>query len=244
MGFGGILAAMAQGLGTGMVKVADESWKKEADERKFKFYADESEKGRVHDLALNDRRFEQEKEMEGIRHKNRISEIAFSTRKSTKNGDSPEKMFSNEFAEILRAFNQNGQEITLIDEQLQDNSLSHERMATLKQRKDVLIQQMKRVANDDRIRNEIMSGKYGEGVISNYNILIDPLRDKIASKQTAIQELPVVERPRMIDSEDEDALRKAQDDIYSKKVQSLSQKQIEQYGNDPYLNFMKHHYNR
>ncbi|HDR0673420.1 TPA: hypothetical protein QBZ85_001089 [Pasteurella multocida] len=249
MGFGGILAAMAQGLGTGMVKVADEGWKKAADERKFKFYADENEKGRAHDFALNDRKFEQEKEMEGIRHKNKISEMAFSARQSAKTGNSPEKIFSNEFAEIMRAFNQNRQEIAFIDEQMQDSSLSPEIRNSLKQKRDVLISQMERVANDDRVRNEIMSGKYGEGVISNYNIAIEPFRKaQVVAQELSMpkptQPLPTVEKPKMVSAYDEGALKKAQDDVFSRKLQDMSRKQTEQYGNDPYLKFMQYHYNR
>ncbi|HDR0725528.1 hypothetical protein [Pasteurella multocida] len=246
MGFGGILAAMAQGLGTGMVKVADEGWKKAADERKFKFYADESEKGRAHDLALNEKRFEQEKEMEGIKHKNRISEIAFSARQSAKNGSSPEKMFSNEFDSVLEAFNQNKSRIGEIDDQLKKpKGLSKDEIDKLKQQRSVLIGQNDRIANDDRIRNEVMSGKYGERMISSYNIAIEPLRKSpVTIQEPSMQPLPTVEEPKMINANDEGALKKAQDDIFSRKIQDMSRKQIEKYGDNPYLKFMQSHYNR
>ncbi|MEB3489910.1 hypothetical protein ROV45_01975 [Pasteurella multocida] len=249
MGFGGILAAMTQGLGTGMVKVADEGWKKAADERKFKFYADENEKGRAHDFDLADHKFEHEKQMEDIKTRNAISLVAHKARIGAKNGNSPEKMFSNEFAEIMRAFNQNRQEIAFIDEQMQDSSLSPEIRNSLKQKRDVLISQMERVANDDRVRNEIMSGKYGEGVISNYNIAIEPFRKaqvvvQEPSMPKPTQPLPTVEKPKMVSAYDEGALKKAQDDIFSRKIQDMSRKQTEQYGNNPYSNFMKYHYNR
>ncbi|XWY20210.1 Rha family transcriptional regulator [Bisgaard Taxon 45] len=122
--------------------------------------------------------------------------------------------------------------------------------AQLKPKRDVLMGQMERVANDDRVRNEIMSGKYGEGFISNYNIAIGPFRNK--SSQINVEEqiaqplraLPVVEKTQMINALDEDAVKKATDDLYSRKLQDMSRKQIEKYGNNPYLKFMQSHYNR
>ncbi|HDR1857060.1 TPA: hypothetical protein QB617_000846 [Pasteurella multocida] len=246
MGFGGILAAMAQGLGTGMVKVADEGWKKAADERKFKFYADENEKGRAHDFALNDRKFEHEKQMEDIKTRNAISLMAHKARMGAKSGNSPEKMFINEFDSVLEAFNQNKNRIGEIDDQLKKpKGLSKDEIDKLKQQRSVLIGQNDRIANDDRIRNEVMSGKYGERMISSYNIAVEPLRKSpVTIQEPSMQPLPTVEEPKMINANDEGALKKAQNDIFSRKIQDMSRKQVEQYGNDPYSNFMKYHYNR
>ncbi|HDR0611605.1 TPA: hypothetical protein QBZ44_000427 [Pasteurella multocida] len=246
MGFGGILAAMAQGLGTGMVKVADEGWKKAADERKFKFYADENEKGRAHDFALADHKFEQEKQMEDIKTRNAIALMAHQTRANAKSGNSPEKKFINEFDSILEAFNQNKNRIGEIDDQLKKpKDLSKDEIDKLKQQRSVLIGQNDRIANDDRIRNEVMSGKYGERMISSYNIAVEPLRKSpVTIQEPSMQPLPTVEEPKMINANDEGALKKAQNDIFSRKLQDMSRKQTEQYGNNPYSNFMKYYYNR
>ncbi|MBR8514501.1 hypothetical protein [Pasteurella multocida] len=246
MGFGGILAAMAQGLGTGMVKVADEGWKKAADERKFKFYADENEKGRAHDFALNDRKFEHEKQMEDIKTRNAISLEAHKARIGAKSNNSPEKKFINEFDSVLEAFNQNKNRIGEIDDQLKKpKGLLKGEIDKLKQQRSVLVEQNTRIANDDRIRNEVMSGKYGEQMISSYNIFVEPLRKSpVTIREPSMQPLPTVEEPKMINANDEGALKKAQDDIFSRKIQDMSRKQTEQYGNNPYSNFMKYHYNR
>ncbi|HHE3502609.1 TPA: hypothetical protein ACPDKO_000098 [Pasteurella multocida] len=129
MGFGGILAAMAQGLGTGMVKVADEGWKKAADERKFKFYADENEKGRAHDFDLADHKFEQEKEMEGIRHKNKISEMAFSARQSAKSSVNKDNI--NRFNDIKKAIETGEQQILAINKAIDDAAGNEKEIARL-----------------------------------------------------------------------------------------------------------------
>ncbi|MFC1070870.1 hypothetical protein ACFGZ3_03440 [Pasteurella multocida] len=195
MGFGGILAAMAQGLGTGMVKVADEGWKKAADERKFKFYADENEKGRAHDFALNDRKFEHEKQMEDIKTRNAISLEAHKARIGAKSSTSPEKKFINEFGSILETFNQNEERIGKIDELLSNpKDLSTDQIDKLKQQRSVLVGQNDRIANDDRIRNEVMSGKYGERMISSYNIVVEPFRKLPEVAQTK-PILPEVKAP-------------------------------------------------
>lgn len=59
-----------------------------------------------------------------------------------------------------------------------------------------------------------------------------------------MQPLPTVEEPKMINANDEGALKKAQNDIFSRKIQEMSRKQVEQYGNDPYLQFMKSQYKK
>lgn len=68
MGLGGILAALAQGFGGGMVKVADEAWKKDAEDRKYKFYSEESQKDRDFKSSEAEKQFGRDKETLAIKH--------------------------------------------------------------------------------------------------------------------------------------------------------------------------------
>ena len=56
MGFGGILAAMAQGLGTGIVKNVEQGWKSEETDKLLDWRAKEADKQRQHDFELEDHR--------------------------------------------------------------------------------------------------------------------------------------------------------------------------------------------
>lgn len=56
MGFGGILAAMAQGLGAGIIKNVEQGWKSEEADKLLDWRAKEADKQRQHDLELEDHR--------------------------------------------------------------------------------------------------------------------------------------------------------------------------------------------
>ncbi|MDA3978583.1 hypothetical protein, partial [Gallibacterium sp. AGMB14963] len=69
MGYGGILAAMAAGLGTGIVKNVENGWKEEAAQKEMDWRSKEYELSRQHDITL-----------ENLRSENRIKEAAIETR--------------------------------------------------------------------------------------------------------------------------------------------------------------------
>lgn len=56
MGFGGILAAMAQGLGTGIIKNIEQGWKSEETDKLLDWRAKEADKQRKHEFELEDRK--------------------------------------------------------------------------------------------------------------------------------------------------------------------------------------------
>lgn len=56
MGFGGILAAMAQSLGTGIIKNVEQGWKSEETDKLLDWRTKEADKQRQHDFELEDHR--------------------------------------------------------------------------------------------------------------------------------------------------------------------------------------------
>lgn len=56
MGFGGILAAMAQGLGAGIIKNVEQGWKSEETDKLLDWRTKEADKQRQHDFELEDRK--------------------------------------------------------------------------------------------------------------------------------------------------------------------------------------------
>ena len=76
MGFGGILAAMAQGLGTGIVKNVEQGWKNEETDKMLDWRTKESDKQRAFDAEQQDKKFQHEFELEDHRSRNAISEAA------------------------------------------------------------------------------------------------------------------------------------------------------------------------
>lgn len=76
MGFGGILAAMAQGLGTGIVKNVEQGWKNEETDKMLDWRTKESDKQHAFDAEQQDKKFQHEFELEDHRSRNAISEAA------------------------------------------------------------------------------------------------------------------------------------------------------------------------
>lgn len=136
MGFGGILASIAQGLGGGIVKVADKAWEQEAEDKKYKFYADQKELDRTHDIELTNLKHQQDVDLEKIRHKSKLGEIAAQSRADLK--DSPNKKAINQQKDIIGAIKRNNAIIASIDEKLQDPTLGEKEKAQLVSQKEYL----------------------------------------------------------------------------------------------------------
>lgn len=74
MGLGGILAAMAQGLGTGVVKNVEQAWKNEETDKLLDWKEKESDKQRAFESEQLDKKHQQDIELENIKLSNNISE--------------------------------------------------------------------------------------------------------------------------------------------------------------------------
>ena len=74
MGLGGILAAMAQGLGTGVVKNVEQAWKNEETDKLLDWKEKESDKQRTFESDQLDKKHQQDIELENIKLSNNISE--------------------------------------------------------------------------------------------------------------------------------------------------------------------------
>lgn len=86
MGWGGILGAMTQGLGTGIVKNVEQGWKDEETQKQLDWREKESEKQREFDSEQNEKKFQHEISMENIRHKNELVKAAYTARVNAKYG--------------------------------------------------------------------------------------------------------------------------------------------------------------
>ena len=80
MGFGGILAAMAQGLGTGIVKNVEQGWKNEETDKMLDWRTKESDKQRAFDAEQQDKKFQHEFELEDRKSRNTIHEAVAKAR--------------------------------------------------------------------------------------------------------------------------------------------------------------------
>lgn len=133
MGFGGILAAMAQGLGTGIIKNVEQGWKSEETDKLLDWRTKEADKQRQHDFELEDHR-----------SRNAISEAAARARISaqySRSGSSDGNSLAQK--NLTRAM----QVLGVYDTQL--NSLNEKRAATEdKAQKDDLTARIKNIANE------------------------------------------------------------------------------------------------
>lgn len=76
MGLGGILAAMAQGLGTGVVKNVEQGWKNEELDKTLNWREKEADKQRAFDSEQLDKKLKHDFEIEDHKTRNNISEAA------------------------------------------------------------------------------------------------------------------------------------------------------------------------
>ncbi|WP_065238131.1 hypothetical protein [Gallibacterium genomosp. 3] len=77
MGYGGILAAMAAGLGTGIVKNVENGWKEEAAQKEMDWRSKEAALNRQHDFDLEDKRYQNEISKMAVQAQYKIAEIKY-----------------------------------------------------------------------------------------------------------------------------------------------------------------------
>lgn len=76
MGLGGVLAAMAQGLGTGVIKNVEQGWKNEELDKTLNWREKEADKQRAFDSEQLDKKLKHDFEIEDHKSRNNISEAA------------------------------------------------------------------------------------------------------------------------------------------------------------------------
>lgn len=76
MGLGGVLAAMAQGLGTGVIKNVEQGWKNEDLDKTLNWREKEADKQRAFDSEQLDKKLKHDFEIEDHKSRNNISEAA------------------------------------------------------------------------------------------------------------------------------------------------------------------------
>ncbi|WP_065233164.1 hypothetical protein [Gallibacterium genomosp. 1] len=77
MGYGGILAAMAAGLGTGIVKNVENGWKEEAAQKEMDWRSKEAALNRQHDFELEDKRYQNEISKMAVQSRYDIAKIKY-----------------------------------------------------------------------------------------------------------------------------------------------------------------------
>ncbi|OOS01844.1 hypothetical protein B0186_02000 [Canicola haemoglobinophilus] len=143
MGFGGILASIANGLGGGMIKVADEGWKKEAEDRKYQFYADQKALDWEFELTKMDKKHQYDVDL--LRKKTAISQAVAN---AANNNSKMKEM--DIFKDAFGAIEGLNQGIAELDEKLANGNLSKEQKIALTQQRQGLIDQRTRIANNEK----------------------------------------------------------------------------------------------
>lgn len=84
MGLGGVLAAMAQGLGTGVIKNVEQGWKNEELDKTLNWREKEADKQRAFDSEQLDKKHQHDFELEDHKTRNAISETVAKYREAAK----------------------------------------------------------------------------------------------------------------------------------------------------------------
>nr|DAS21847.1 MAG TPA: hypothetical protein [Caudoviricetes sp.] len=140
MGFGGILAAMAQGLGTGIVKNVEQGWKNEETDKMLDWRTKESDKQRAFDAEQQDKKFQHEFELEDRKSRNTINEAIAKARYSRGHSGGSESQAQKDLTGAMQV-------LGVYDTQL--NSLNEKLAATEdKAQKDAITARIKNLTNE------------------------------------------------------------------------------------------------
>lgn len=140
MGFGGILAAMAQGLGTGMLKNVEQGWKNEETDKMLDWRTKESDKQRAFDAEQQDKKFQHEFELEDRKSHNTIREAIAKAGYSRVHSGGSESQAQKDLTGAMQV-------LGVYDTQL--NSLNEKLAATEdKAQKDAITARIKNIANE------------------------------------------------------------------------------------------------
>lgn len=146
MGFGGVLSAMAQGIGNGIVKNVEQGWKSEETDKLLAWKEKESDKQRAFDSEQLDKKHRHEFELDDHKTRNSISEAAAKARISaqySRSGAGSIGGISQEQKDLTGAM----QVLGVYDTQL--NSLNEKLAATEdKAQKDAITARIKNIANE------------------------------------------------------------------------------------------------
>lgn len=154
MGFGGILAAMAQGLGGGMIKVADEGWKKQAKDRE-----------REHDFALAEKKHQYDLEIINAKHKSKLGIMAAEARQKISPNEGDMTYTKDNFA----AADIKIKELTATEELLASTPKDSSEYKMLLNKKNMLVQDITTLGKDKRTNEIIAKGHLGKMIEAEYH---------------------------------------------------------------------------
>lgn len=198
MGFGGILAALAQGFGDSLVVTAKQAWEKEAEDRKYKAYKEENDNERAFRTAEAEKerafRAEEAKEERAFKaaeaDKERRNAIAVASMKARE--DSSQNMQDVSFVQdSLNAIKANKAIIDGVDQQLKE-ATDKEVIAKLNKKKEAAIAHNKAISNNSKLLDISNSGRLGEEIKVNIQALTSEYR---TDEQQNVASKPTVERP-------------------------------------------------
>ncbi|STO53825.1 Uncharacterised protein [Canicola haemoglobinophilus] len=196
MGFGGILASIANGLGGGMIKVADEGWKKEAEDRKYQFYADQKALDREFELTKMDKKHQYDVDL--LRKKTAISQAVANAA-----NNNPKTKEMDKFKDALDAIEGLNQGIAELDEKLANGNLSKEQKIALTQQRQGLLDQRTRIANNEKIWGKVKNGDYGEQLRATHamkvGVFATPPKTETPQAAQTVMEVP---RPKPKENKD------------------------------------------
>lgn len=196
MGFGGILASIANGLGGGMIKVADEGWKKEAEDRKYQFYADQKALDREFELTKMEKQHQYDEDL--LRKKTAISQAVTNAA-----NNNPKMKEMDIFKDAFGAIEGLNQGIAELDEQLANGNLSKEQKIALTQQRQGLLDQRSRIANNEKIWGKVKNGDYGEQLRATHamkvGVFATPPKTETPQAAQTVMEVP---RPKPKENKD------------------------------------------
>lgn len=98
MGYGGILAAMAAGLGTGIIKNVENGWKEEAAKKEMDWRSKEATLNRQHDFDLEDKRYQNEISKMSIQLQHDLTKLKIAERYKGGSNKSNEDLYNGALA--------------------------------------------------------------------------------------------------------------------------------------------------
>lgn len=187
MGFGGILASIAQGLGGGMVKVADKAWEQEAEDKKYKFYADQKALDRTHDFELAEQKHKYDLEKINAEHKSKIGLVAAQARQKI----GPNEDDINYIKDNFDASDIALQELASTEKLLSSTDKKSQEYATLLKKRDILTQDILSYAKDPRAKGILEKGHLGKTIEADYHRRYGTFLERYKPDPIKVEEKPI-----------------------------------------------------
>ncbi|HHF3474536.1 TPA: hypothetical protein ACPKB6_000071 [Haemophilus influenzae] len=189
MGWSGILGAMTQGLGTGIVKNVEQGWKDEETQKLLDWKTAEADKQRAFDSELLDKKYKHEFELEDHRTRNEISAAAAKARISARYSHSGESEAQKNLLGVTQALGIYDNQLNALDKKLSETEDKEQRNEIATRIKTIHAERNNFLKHPDTIAKLKKAGPIGDAIYATANGDMDFYHSKPVERKTVAEDV-------------------------------------------------------